>query len=323
MKQIRLNSIAALAAWAALLSVSGNLWAAGNYTRIDYLPPKVVDLWPGKAPSDIGIPGQERRTIYVSPAVGPTLLITNVTRPSLTIYAPPADRNTGAAMVICPGGGYHDLFWELEGEQIAYWCNTAGMTGIILKYRVPERPGEDPHKLSPIGPQIDAQRSISLIRSHAAEWGISPDKIGIVGFSAGGHLAVATATGFDQRKYTPIDAADQASCRPNFAIGCYSGYLKANGSDALWPGLHIPAGTPPIFLAHCSDDPMSSVEHSVIMYLALHRAGVETELHLFSAGGHDFAVTQNQKLPAAWPQLCLAWLRHLEILPAVPQSQGP
>ena len=276
--------------------------------------PLVVHVWPGKTPGDVGIEGEETSRMYESPIIdGPTKLITNVTRPTLTIYQPVKEKNTGTAMIICPGGGYHNLFWELEGEEVAAWLNSVGMTGILLKYRVPRRAG-DLKGEPPLGPLLDAQRAISLVRSRAAEWGIDPKKIGMVGFSAGGHLALATATSFEKRTYEPIDAVDQVSCRPDFAVLCYSGYLKAKDKDEIAPGLRIPAGTPPIFLAHSSDDKISDAEHSAIMYLALKRAGVPSELHVFGSGDHDFGVRQNEKLPASWTQLCLRWLRSLDLL---------
>jgi acetyl esterase/lipase len=283
----------------------------------DAAEPLVIDLWPGKPPGDVGIKGQETSRIHPSPLVGPTKLITNVTRPTLTIYQPARDRNTGTAMVICPGGGYWDLYWELEGEEVAAWLNSCGMTGIILKYRCPRRPG-DAKGEPPLGPQLDAQRAVSLVRSRAAEWGIDPKRIGMVGFSAGGHLALATAIGFAKRLYQPIDAIDAVSCRPDFAILCYPGYLKARDKDELRPGLRIPADTPPIFLAHASDDRESYggslAENSVLMYLALKRAGIPAELHVYATGDHDFGVRQNEKLPSSWPQLCVNWLRSQGLL---------
>ena len=259
--------------------------------------PLVIDLWPGKTPGDVGIRGEETSRIHQSPLVGPTKLITNVTQPTLTIYRPAADQNTGTAMLICPGGGYWDLYWELEGEEVAAWLNSIGMTGIILKYRVPRRPG-DVKGEPPLGPLLDAQRAVSLVRSRAAEWGIDPKRIGMVGFSAGGHLALATATRFEKRMYGPIDAVDEISSRPDFAVLCYSGYLKAKNQDAISPEIRIPADTPPIFLAHASDDNEgyggSIPEHSAFMYIALKRAKIPVELHIYATGDHDFGVRQNE-----------------------------
>jgi len=281
--------------------------------------PLVVDLWPGKPPGDVGIERQESTRMYESALLDkPTKLITNVSRPTLTIYPAAKNANTRAAMIICPGGGYHDLFWELEGEEVAAWLNSQGMTGIILKYRVPRRAG-DAKGEPPLGPLCDAQRAVSLVRSRCAEWGTDPHRIGIVGFSAGGHLALATAANFDKRTYDPVDAVDESSCRPDFAVACYSGYLKAKDQDELSPSIHIsrvPAGMPPVLLAHCSDDKISDAEHSVIMYLALKRAGVPAELHVFASGNHDFGVRQNEKLPSIWTELCVRWLRSLKLLPS-------
>jgi acetyl esterase/lipase len=279
--------------------------------------PLVVELWPGPVPGDAGIEGQEKSRIYESPLVGKQRLITNVTRPSLTVYRPPAGKNTGTAMLICPGGGYHELFWELEGEEVAAWLNSQGMTGIILKYRCPRRPG-DAQGVAPRGPLIDAQRAVSVVRSHATEWGIKPQRIGMVGFSVGGHLALSTATRFNERSYAPVDGSDAVSCRPDFAVMCYSGYLKADDRDAVAAGIRIPAGTPPIFLAHAGDDSITDPAQSVVTYLALHRAGVPAELHVYATGEHDFGVRQNDKLPSSWPRLCLNWLRSRDLLSAPP-----
>lgn len=287
--------------------------------------PLVVDLWSGKTPGDAGIKGQEISRIHQSPLVGPTKLITNVTKPSLTIYRPAAEKNTKTAMIVCPGGGYWDLYWELEGEEVTRWLNSAGMTGIILKYRCPRRPG-DVRGEPPLGPQLDAQRAVSLVRSRASEWGIDPNRIGIVGFSAGGHLALATATGFAKRRYEPIDAIDRISCRPDFAIACYSGYLKPKDRDGIRADLHIPPDTPPIFLAHASDDTESyggsNAENSAFMYVALKRAGIPTELHIFATGDHDFGVRQNDKLPSSWTGLCVKWLRSRGLLTPGAKDSG-
>jgi acetyl esterase/lipase len=298
------------AATVSLVSWFCVTWPAGAGDK-----PSVVELWPGKAPEETGGIGAEM--VRMSPKLDrkqvevtePTRMVTNVTKPTLTIYRPAKDRDTGTAMVICPGGGYWNLYWQLEGEEVAAWLNSLGVTGIILKYRVPRRLDE-PRGEPARRPLQDAQRAVSLVRSRAKEWGIAPDRIGMVGFSAGGHLAIATATSFEKRTYKPIDAIDKTSCRPDFAIGVYSGYLKAKDRDELAPGLHIPKGTPPIFLAHGGDDIISDPAHSVVMYLALKRAGVPAELHIYAKAAHDFGVRQNDQPCSTWTRSCADWLRH-------------
>src|SRR5687767_9050372 len=233
--------------------------------------PMVIELFPGKVPDETDKIAPE--SVRMSPkftrkeveVTDPTRMVSNVSRPSITIYRPDKAKDTGTAMLICPGGGYWNLFWELEGEEVAAWLNSIGVTGIILKYRVPRRPGE-PEAQPARRPLQDAQRAVRLVRSKAKEWGLAPDRIGIVGFSAGGHLAVATATGFEKRTYEPVDEIDKVSCRPDFAVPVYSGYLKANGKDELAAGLSVPKGTPPMFLAHGGADIISDPEHSVVLY---------------------------------------------------------
>ncbi len=277
--------------------------------------PLVVELWPGTAPDETGTIGAEK--FLMSPKLSrkqvevtePTKMVTNVTKPTLTIYRPAKDKDTGTAVLICPGGGYWNLYWQLEGEEVAAWLNSLGVTGIVLKYRVPRRPGE-PTGEPARRPLQDAQRAVRLVRSKAEEWGIAPQRIGMVGFSAGGHLAIATATSFDQRAYEPIDDIDKISCRPDFAILAYSGYLKAKDKNELAPGLRIPTGTPPIFMAHGGDDIVSSPEHSVVLYLALKRAGVPAELHIYATAVHDFGVRPNDHPCSTWTQSCANWLRH-------------
>jgi acetyl esterase/lipase len=275
--------------------------------------PLVVEIWPGKVPEENGNIGAER--VRMSPKLDrkqvevtePTRMITDVTKPTITIYRPATEKNTGTAMLICPGGGYWNLYWELEGEEVAAWLNSMGVTGIILKYRVPRRPGE-PQGEPARRPLQDAQRAVSLVRSKASEWGIHPERIGIVGFSAGGHLAMATATSFDQRTYELVDDVDKISCRPDFAIPVYSGYLKAKDKDELAPGLRIPTNTPPIFLVHGGEDIISPPEHSVLMYLALKRAGVPTELHIYANTAHDFGVRTNDRPYSTWTARCAEWM---------------
>ena len=287
----------------------------------------VVGVWPGVPPEESGNIGEE--TVRMSPKLErkqvevteSTKLVTNVTKPTLTIYRPPKDRDTGTAVLICPGGGYWDLYWQLEGEEVAAWLNSIGVTGIILKYRVPRRPDEvkgEPARR----PLQDAQRAVRLVRSNAGQWGINPRQIGVVGFSAGGHLAIATATSFDQQTYEPVDDVDKISCRPDFAIGVYSGYLKAKDKDEIAPGLRIPVGTPPIFLAHGGADIISPPEHSVLMYLALRKADIPAELHIYATAAHDFGVRTSDHPCSTWTQACAMWLWHEGFLEPPKKGNG-
>jgi len=271
--------------------------------------PKVVELWAGKAPEEPGTIGAEKQLMSKESVrtqveiTEPTRLITNVTKPTLTIYRPTKDKDTGAAVIICPGGGYWNLFWQIEGEEVADWLNSIGVTGIILKYRVPRRPDE-PKGIPARRPLQDAQRAVSLVRSKAKDWGIDPDRIGITGFSAGGHLAIATATSFEKRTYDPQDDIDKISCRPDFAIPVYSGYLK----ELLEKGMKVPGKTPPVFLVHGSEDLISTPEHSALMYLALKRAGVSAELHIYARTAHDFGVRKSDRPYGGWTKSCEHWL---------------
>ncbi len=301
---MRIAPTLCLLAWTCLA------WLAGAAEK-----PEVIEIWPGKVPDEAGAIGPEqtrmspqldRKQVEVTES---TTLLTGVSKPTITIYRPAQDKDTGCAVVICPGGGYWNLYWQLEGEEVAAWLNSLGVTGIILKYRVPRRPDEPPREPAR-RPLQDAQRAISLVRSKAKELGVDPQRIGIVGFSAGGHLAIAAATEFDKRTYEPIDEIDQAGCRPDFAILAYPGYLKAKDRDELAPGLRVPAGTPPVFLAHGGADLISPPEHSVLMYLALSRAGIPAELHVYAGAAHDFGVRPSDQPCSTWTRSCAAWLGH-------------
>jgi acetyl esterase/lipase len=291
------------------------VWVSATSMAISDEKPLVVDLWPGKPPEENGGIGAEY--VRMSPRLDrkqvevtePTRMITNVTQPTISIYRPAKEMATGTAIIVCPGGGYWNLYWELEGEEVAAWLNSLGITGIVLKYRVPRRPDE-PKGEPARRPLQDAQRAVSLVRSRAEEWGIDPKRIGIVGFSAGGHLAIATATSFEKRTYEPIDDLDKISCRPDFAIPVYSGYLKAKDKDELAPGLRVPKGTPPVFLVHGGADIVSEPEHSIVMYRALKKAGVPAELHIYATAAHDFGVRRSDHPCSTWTEACAVWLRH-------------
>lgn len=268
--------------------------------------PITLKVWPDKVPGEQGDVGVEQ----LQPPTGngkPIQRLANVTQPTLTVFRPDKEKDTGAAVLICPGGGYNILAWDLEGTEVAEWLNSIGVTGIVLKYRVPRRKDREKHD----APLQDAQRAMSIVRSHADEWGIDAKRIGILGFSAGGHLSAATSTNFDKRNYDAIDDVDAVSCRPDFAILIYPAYLTEG--DGLAPEIQVTADTPQTFFAHASDDGISS-ENSIAMYLALKKAKVPAEMHIFASGGHGFGLRPSEHPASTWPQRCEQWLRSRGIL---------
>jgi acetyl esterase/lipase len=238
--------------------------------------------------------------------------LTNVSKPTLTVCRPQATKNTGVAVLVFPGGGYNFLSWDHEGEQVAHWLNSIGVTAAVLKYRVPRREGT-PKEKPPIQALMDAQRAISLMRSKAADWSVDPKRIGVLGFSAGGHLAAWAATNFDKRSYDQVDTSDQTSCRPDFAVVIYPGGVVKRGTAELSPEIRVTPQTPPCFFAQAHDDRVNA-ENSVAMYLALKRAGVPAELHIYASGGHGFGMRPTGKPAATWPKRCEEWLRATGVL---------
>jgi acetyl esterase/lipase len=268
--------------------------------------PLTVEVWPGKPPGDERNIAPEKVTAPKPGQRGVTR-ITNVSQPTLTIFKPAKDKDTGAAVVIAPGGGYHILAWDLEGEEVAQWLNSIGVTGIVLKYRVPRRPGTPGDKPPPQA-LMDAQRALSLTRSKAKEWGIDSRRIGMLGFSAGGHLTAWASTNFDHRSYKPADAVDEVSCRPDFTILIYPAYLLAKGKLELAPDIRVTRQTPQTFFAHAADDPVTP-QSSVVMWQALKKAGVPAEMHIYATGGHGFGLRPSAKPCSTWPQRCADWMK--------------
>jgi acetyl esterase/lipase len=279
-----------------------------------------MPLWLGPVPGDSGTMGPERVRAASEAPTSDAKWITGVSQPAISVFQAARNDRTGVAILICPGGGYWNLAWDLEGEEVAAWFNTVGVTGIVLKYRVPRRAGE-PERLPAPGPLLDAQRAISLVRSKAAEWNINPDRIGILGFSAGGHLALSAAGHFDRRAYKPVDEVDGVSCRPDFAIAVYAGYLveqqpagREINKAVLAPYMRIPAEMPPVFLVHANDDPVAGSENSVVMYLALKEAKIPVELHIYARGGHGFGVRKSSLPCSSWTARCVEWLEEKRFL---------
>ena len=279
-----------------------------------------IPLWPGAVPDAQPVPGPETMTVGTDHLIGgkPVTAVTNVTQPTMTVYAP-TGKNTGAAVVVIPGGGFQILAMDLEGTEVCDWLTSKGITCVLLKYRVPSVPYVwkcdcRPHNLETSVPSLeDAQRALRLVRLHAAEWHVDPHKIGVLGFSAGGYLVAEVSTNFKRRLYTPVDAADKESSRPDFAVGIYPGHL-ATDDGALNPNVPVSRDTPPTFLLQAEDDNVDGVKQSLVYYAALKKAGVPVEMHLYAQGGHAFGLRQTQLPITHWPELVDTWLRTIGII---------
>jgi acetyl esterase/lipase len=307
MSKIALLLFAALAACSVSLAAQQPAWQPGP----GHL---TLPLWPGLAPgAPANAPAELNTTTAKDNLVAgqPVARIGNVSTPTLTLYAPKG-KSTGAAVVVFPGGGYQILAIDLEGSEVCDWLNAKGIACILVKYRVPNT---GPYPRSPAALQ-DAQRALGLVRQHAAAWHIDPNRIGVLGFSAGAHLAAALSTHFDERLYSAVDAADQLSCRPDFAVIVYPGYLALeNQNFAPNPDVQPTAATPPTFLVQAEDDPVH-VENAVVYFMALKRAKVPAELHVYAQGGHGYGLRRTELPVTTWPQSVEAWLRTIKVLPA-------
>lgn len=276
-----------------------------------------LPIWPGAPPGSKPLQGPEgARTSKELFGGRPAVIVTNVSQPTMTVYSP-AGTNTGVAMVVFPGGGYQVLAMDLEGTEICDWLNAKGITGVLLKYRVPVK-REGPYGESSPALQ-DAQRTLSLVRYHAAKWRIHRHKIGVIGFSAGGHMVAATSTHYPRRSYRAVDAADQESCRPDFAIAVFPGHLTRSsprdrqtwngpGDLQLNPNVPVTSNTPPTFLLHAQNDPVDDVRNSMAYSIALRNAKVPVELHLYAEGGHAFGLRRTKFPITEWPWLVERWL---------------
>ena len=272
-----------------------------------------IPLWPKGSPDENEKLSEEHDTTTANGdlvAGKRVIRLTNVSQPTITLYRPSKGNANGTAVVVCPGGGYSILAMDLEGTEICKWLNSIGVTGVLLKYRVPQRLGDENHKL----PLQDAQRALGLVRFHAKEWNLDPKRIGVLGFSAGGHLNVNLSNNFDRRAYKVVDDADQVSCRPDFSMPIYPAYLVLkNQNSQLAPELKVTTNTPPTFLIQTEDD-VIQVENSLVYYKALKNAGVLVEMHLYSDGGHGYGLRPSGKLVSSWPKRAENWMRGLGLL---------
>lgn len=282
----------------------------------DWQPPAdkpTLKLWPE------GAPGPQTATEAEHDATKPTdplimgrvlIHLADVSDPTITLYAAPAAKNSGAAVVVFPGGGYNILAIDLEGTEVCDWLNSIGVNCVLLKYRVPNT---GPYPKSAAALQ-DAQRAMGMVRAHATEWKIDPKRIGVLGFSAGGHLAAALSTHFDERLYPAVDVADQQSCKPDFAIVIYPGYLSIAEKDfAFNPDIPVTVSVPPTFLVQAEDDPVH-VENAVDYFLQLKKAGVPAELHVYATGGHGYGLRPGPDPVTQWPEAATRWLHTIHVL---------
>lgn len=300
------------------LLLTGCLIAAWPGAGLTAEPSHVLDLWPGIAPGDPVFHGQERDMTKPSDGLVASrrvIRLGDVYHPTLSVYSP-RGRGNGTAVLVCPGGAYAILAMDLEGTEICRWLNSLGVTGVLLKYRVPSRPGRERYAAA----LQDAERAMGLVRLHAKEWGLIPDRIGVLGFSAGGNLAALVSNPGPTRTYQPLDDADALSCRPDFTLLIYPAYLKGAGpGNTLAPEFHLSAQTPPTFLVMAQDDPVG-VENVLDYAFALHTVKVPFELHVYPSGGHGYGLRRTKDLVTTWPQRAADWMRTRGLLTKVSRN---
>lgn len=282
----------------------------------------ILPLWP-----EDGIPNYIDSNEKEMHEVEGVLRISHVQKPTIEVYLPAKQNATGEAMLIFPGGAYTVLAYDWEGTDIAKYLNSKGIAGIVVKYRLPSDVSQSDKKYVPL---IDAQRAIRLVRHHADLFHIGIDRVGIIGFSAGGHLASTLGTHFNDNVYSPLDAVDQQSARPDFMVLGYPvitmGKMTHSGSASNLLGelpkqefidhfsneKHVTEETPPTFLFHSTDDLAVSVENSLLFYKALREHGVSASLHVYPKGGHGFSLALKNDYLSGWPELMYQWIRDLD-----------
>ena len=282
-------------------------------------PAVTLDVWPGTPPGETRtLPPEADQTKDSDKLIAGRRIIKlgNVSRPQIAVFRPSREKDTGAAVVICPGGGFNILAYDLEGTEVAEWLNSLGVTGIVLKYRVPAR---DPERRWFAAVQ-DAQRAMSLVRSRAGEWGLDPKRIGILGFSAGGVTAAYAALAGEKRHYDSVDAADTAACRPDFALLIYTGGFVERGQTTMRSDVTVPTGTPPFFLVHAFDDGVP-VQNSLLLAAEVRKQGGSAEVHVYDTGGHGYGLRHVPELPVTtWPARAAEWLTRRGLLQAPPRA---
>ncbi len=267
-----------------------------------------IKLWPNGAPDEpAGFDAEAVRT-KVGPDTEERLKL--VTDPTITLYRAPAEIANGGGVVVCPGGGYEILAWPKEGLELAEWFNSLGVTAVVLQYRVPRRDKENPS----LWPTQDVQRAIRLMRQNAKDWNVDTKRIGVLGFSAGGHLTVMAGTRWDETLYAKVDDADDLSCRPDFMCPIYAAYLGVEESKApLKADLKLTKQSPPTFMAVASEDTGRGM-HAAGVYLKLRELGVPAEVHIYHGGGHGYGIRTNDRPVTTWHHRCADWLKIMKLL---------
>ena len=257
---------------------------------------EIIHLWPGQVP---GEKEAKHPPVQTDNTSGNVLRISDITDPAMVVF-PAGNENNGASVIVCPGGGYNYLAIDKEGFEIAEWLNKLGFTAFVLQYRVPKKQE---------GALQDVQRAIRIVRSRAEKWNLDPDKLGIMGFSAGGSLSARASTMYDTETYPPIDATDELSARPDFTLLIYPAYLDRGENRSLTPELTVNENTPATFIFQTADDRLAN--GSLVYAGALRDAGVSVELHLLPEGGHGYGMRPGITAAETWPVLAEKWLRNL------------
>jgi len=255
----------------------------------------MINLWPGKVPGEL----KEKQPPVIDTSNKDKIVrFDEVTNPTLEVYLPDPRLRNGSSVIVCPGGGYQILAYDLEGTEIAAWLNKLGYTAFVLQYRIPNKRE---------GALQDAQRAIRIVKGNSQKWNITPENIGIMGFSAGGSLSARTSTNFNKKTYVPVDKFDSLSCRPSFTMLIYPAYLDQGPNLTLTPELELSKDVPPIFIFQTADDPYGN--SALVMAGALRNAKLPVELHLLSTGGHGYGLRPGKIAAETWPVLAEKWLK--------------
>ena len=256
---------------------------------------ELIYLWPGKVP---GEPKEKQPPSGDASRKDNVLRYSEVTNPAMEVFLPNAAKRNRSAVIVCPGGGYKILAYDLEGTEIAAWLNNLGFTAFVLQYRIPDKKE---------GALQDVQRAMRIVRVNSQKWNINPEKIGVMGFSAGGSLSARASTLFNKKTYHPVDKADSLSCRPSFTMLIYPAYLDQGANLSLTPELELSKEVPPVFIFQTADDPYGN--SALVMAGALRNAKLPFELHMLATGGHGYGLRPGKVAAETWPLLAEKWLR--------------